>query len=303
MPATNLIPTKYTNRPELAAKDPSWTLVESSGPAIWSPEDYKGDSGPTAIINGQPIIVGGEQIQPILTPVSEDTGNMEPSSMVQPQNISFDRNAFAQNVYEELGGDPWKLNISQLATERASTNLRALWDHVFQNQVPWGGRLDEDQQKFWNKEKAGFYNDVYNATLAEVEQKKEAFSHAMEMFEKNKKDYESRENKLTPEQKQKEELETYEEKEKIKQKYATPKPGALTENQVSKNLLDLALGSTESGQTIEEIYAKYYNEYRELIGSGMSREDAYNELLKKYGRTPTSIPANEQKKSYKSLWD
>jgi len=59
--------------------------------------------------------------------------------------------------------------------------------------------------------------------------------------------------------------------------------GELTENQVSQNLLDLAMGKSDTSKTPEQLYSQYYGEYRDLVIAGMKREEAYSELLKKYG--------------------
>jgi len=124
----------------------------------------------------------------------------------------------------------------------------------------------------------------------------------------------------------KEEL-SFEEKEQIKAKYRKPdkpektlsqikaeakaraegsaegkpdKPtGTLTENQVSQSLLDLAMSDSTAGGTVQTRYAKYYNQFRQLVSSGISREDALNQLLQE----KNTINAGPTGKSYKHLWD
>jgi|LGOV01.1.fsa_nt_gb hypothetical protein len=58
--------------------------------------------------------------------------------------------------------------------------------------------------------------------------------------------------------------------------------GTLTENQVAKSLLDLSL--TLEGDP-DKNYSNLYNKYRERISAGMSREQAYNEVLQETSDT------------------
>jgi hypothetical protein len=69
----------------------------------------------------------------------------------------------------------------------------------------------------------------------------------------------------------------------------TPEPGKLTEKAVLEDIRELANYDPKKSD-------KLYGEYRELIKSGMSREDALNELKQRGLAGPTGT-------SYKHLWE
>lgn len=315
----------FTNRPDLAGQP-----IEPGSPETWEyrqatrwvEPDISGlDS--YAFINGNPIMANDWQIQPV-QPQEDYDPSTAPSESIETleNNIPLDRNKFRESLIQQFEGeDPTRVNISKKTTNIVKTNLRGLWNYVFQGKIPWGGRLTEDQARFWNKEKQTYYANVYNQVLEQNKINRQTMKAALDRFDDEAKRIAGAQYKELPEEKRAKDFEYWKKKEKIGEKYKeTPSEkeerikrieefksshksptGTLTENQVSKNLFDLALASTQKDQTPSQIYAQLYDQYRGLIAAGMSREDAYNEILNQYGKKAAS--PSGQKKSFKHLWD
>ena len=291
---SNQIIPKFTNRPEKVAQDPSYQYFDASKP--WEQNAVS----PEAI----------RMMDPVLSRIADP--NIETLSQVDqaPSVKVWDRDKFQQSVFKQFpDGDPWKVNIMDKTMKIFSSTLPQLWKKVFPD-IPWEGMLNAEQSKYWGSIKEDLYKDMFNFHKIENIQQREDFKMAMGTFEKNKKDADEARVKLE-ERGYQEAKEVWKEgrgeaKEKRMVDYRAekkePKPptGTLTENQIAQSLLDLSIANVPQGGTSAKEYAKLYNQYRQLVTSGLSREDAYNQILQgtKKGET-----IQTGKKSYKHLWD
>jgi len=327
----------FTNREDLRGQP-----VEPGSPDIWEfvPDadkrvepDYSKFSS-YAIVNDRPMVIEGQQ-----TPFPKAKEDLDPATApTQPiesleRNIPMDREKFHESLLQQFGGeDPTRVNISGKATNVVIGSLQKLWGHVFRGKVPWGGRLTEDQAKFWNKEKSSYYANVYNKILEQNKLDRETMKSALDRFDDEAKRIEAAKYKETPIQQEErtKRVEKYKSELKPKKDPATawqgffannPKAtdkeitafnsklqkesqptGTLTENQVAQSLQELAMAKVPEGSTVQKEYSKHYNHFRELVATGLSREDALNEVLKGTDK-PTPGTEASGKKTYKRLWD
>lgn len=99
----------------------------------------------------------------------------------------------------------------------------------------------------------------------------------------------------------KESMADFEQKEQIKQKYAKPptETGTLTEASVVTQFDNFALD-----KGTPELKGQMYNDYLQLRKKKMSREDAFNTVMQKYGlpAVPKPEPVKPNQKDFSSLW-
>ena len=249
--------------------------------------------------------------------------NIEPLAQIQPRQIQMDREKFSEVVFQQMGGNPWMENPKNMALQEFSSQLPAIWKKVFPN-IPWGGRLDDDQMKYWQNVKLQAYNMAVNNFVSANDQKKETYRFAIGEFEKKKLDMEKageetrklsylrkelevrkefEKPSLTPEETEAKQKRMVEFKAETKAKHRQPKEptGGLTENQVAQSLQDLSMSDTTSGGTVQERYAKYYDQFRQLVSTGLSREDALNQVLKK-GAKLIKKEISKGQKDHSYLW-
>ena len=195
----------FTNREDLAGQ-----LVEPGSSDVWefapNADKWVGPDvskvGSYAFVNDKPMLIGDQQ-----TPFPKAKDDLDPATApTQPietleRNIPMDRNKFQESLMQQFGGeDPTRLNISGKATNVVIGSLQKLWGHVFQGKVPWGGRLTEDQAKFWNKEKSSYYANVYNKILEQNKLDRETMKSALDRFDDEAKRIEEAKYKETPEE-------------------------------------------------------------------------------------------------------
>ena len=104
----------------------------------------------------------------------------------------FDRDSFSRKVDNCLSGNPYFINTQEKVNQIFKKNLPGLWKHVFQGKIRWGGRLNADQMKFWNKQKQAYYANVYNSEVQRKKDRIEQREFLMHEFEKRKFEYEAR---------------------------------------------------------------------------------------------------------------
>jgi len=327
----------FTNREDLAGQlvEPGssdvWEFVPNADK--WVGPDYSKFSS-YAIVNDRPMVIEGQQT-PFPKPKEDLDAATAPTQPIESleRNIPMDRNKFHESLLQQFGGeDPTRINISGKATNIVIGSLQKLWGHVFQDKVPWGGRLTEDQAKFWNKEKSSYYANVYNKILEQNKLDRETMKSALDRFDDEAERIEAAKYKETPAQAEErtKRIEKFKSGLKVPKESATawqgffannPKAsdeeiaafnkqlqkesqptGTLTENQVAQGLMELATTNVPQGSTVQKEYSKHYNHFRQLVASGLSREDALNEVLKS---TDKATPGTEAsgKKTYKRLWD
>jgi len=253
--------------------------------------------------------------------------NIEPMAQIQPRQIPMDRERFSEIVFQQMGGDPWMENPKQMALQELISQLPAIWKKVFPN-IPWGGRLDDDQMKYWQNVKLQAYNMAVNNFVSANDQKKETYKFAIGEFEKKKLDMEkagAETKKLsylrkelevrkefekpseTPSKRREEELEEFKKKETWKSKQKPPKesPEYTLQQQVDdarsfyslkmRSILD-PLGGIREGK--EKEYENLMSDLaNDLIAINEGRPPSY---LKKGGKQTLSTKIEKALKGKKA---
>lgn len=180
----------YTNRQELEDQiipgtGEKWEFVPTSEEGVdWEPNMFKGKA---ALKSGSNITAKDDTGNVINMPQEPEDPNIDPATKMTPEMPPLDREKFSQVVYEQLGGDPWKINVRDAAMKNFTNSLPQLFEHVFPNKR-WGSRLTDDEMKYWTKTKDDYYTNTYNTVLNDTEQKKDMFTHSMGEFDKKMKD-------------------------------------------------------------------------------------------------------------------
>jgi hypothetical protein len=109
-----------------------------------------------------------------------------------------DRGRFEGEVYKELGGNPFEINVVKQMNDISARDLPRLFSSVFKGQAVWEDRnkLNKKQADFWQAQVQGYRAHVKESLEAERKTKIDVYNHMMKTFDNDTKEQEAAEKRV-----------------------------------------------------------------------------------------------------------
>lgn len=105
---------------------------------------------------------------------------------VQPTTPGMGSRKQFRDSWMAANGNPFRINVRAQTNSWMQTNMQNLWNHFFDGQIPWGGKLTKHQADDWNEFIEEVYADRYNQFKGERDMLVEDFKFAMGEYEKDR---------------------------------------------------------------------------------------------------------------------
>jgi hypothetical protein len=112
----------------------------------------------------------------------------------QPGQPQYDRRRFESVVFQNMGGNPFEIDVVLEVDKLTAESLPQLFNQVFKGQAIWEdrGRLSKKQQAFWQDELKRYRAHVKDRVTSDRKTKIDYYNFMMKNFDNESKEHEAR---------------------------------------------------------------------------------------------------------------
>jgi hypothetical protein len=180
----------YVHNPDLARMEQENALARWGGKAI---DGSYLDEGTGKVVHPTPA--GGP-------PDKSNAPYGQPrAGQITPE---YNRREFERSVFNQIGGNPFEIDVIKEVDKATATDLPYLFRNVFGGRLIWEdrNRMDEKQRQFWDNEVKKYRAYVKERVESDKKTKIDLYNQMTKMFDNEQKEHEAAAKKVAEREKQ-----------------------------------------------------------------------------------------------------